>query len=164
MILSTLRLHHNPSVTASACCNGGEKEKGKEKGKGKAVQITTPPARGRAARQRKRQAAVDAPKAREPEKPAAPTRLILKRLQTAEAEKREREKKGEEEAARKEAEKVGREEEEKVAAMKRWEEGELSQKEGETYSATARQIWDLTGNADDIEEAAAGRRIAQVMG
>jgi len=45
-----------------------EKEKkGKEKGKGKAVQIAEPPAMGRAARQRKRQAAVDAAKTGKPE-------------------------------------------------------------------------------------------------
>ena len=143
---------------------GGEKEQGKEKGKGKAVQIATPPATGRAARQRKRQAAVEAAKAREPERPAAPTRPILKRPQTAEAEKREQEKRGEEEAAMKDAEKAGREEEAKAAAMKRWEAGELSQKEGETYSATARQIWDLTGDAGDTQEAAAGRRIAHMAG
>jgi len=141
-----------------------EKEQGKEKGKGKVVQITTPPATGRVAYQRKQQAAVDVAKAREPEKPAAPTRPILKRLQTAEAEKREREKKGEEEVARKDVEKAGREEEEKAAAMKRWEVGELSQKEGETYSAAARQIWDLTGDAEDTEEAATGRRIAHMAG
>jgi len=64
----------------------------------------------------------------------------------------------------KEAEKAGREEEAKAAAMKRWEAGELSQKEGETDSAAARQIQDLTGDADDTEEAAAGRRIAQMAG
>jgi len=81
-------------------------------------------------------------------------------MQTAEAEKREQEKRGEEEAAMKEAEKAGREEEAKAAAMKRWEAGELSQKEGEADSAAARQIRDLTGDADDTEEAAAGRRIA----
>ena len=97
---------------------GREKEQGKEKGMGKAVQIATPPATGRAACQRKRQAAVDAAKAREPEKLAAPTRPILKRMQTAEAEKREREKREEEEVAMKDAEKAGREEEAKAAAMK----------------------------------------------
>ena len=128
------------------------------------MQIATPPATGCTARRRKRQAAVYVAKAREPEKPAAPTRSILKQLQTAEAEKMEREKKGEEEAARKEVKKAGREEEEKAAAIKRWEEGELSQKEGETYSAAARQIWDLTGDADDTEEVAAGRRIAHMAG
>ena len=104
------------------------------------MQIATPPATGRAVRQRKRQAAVDAATAREPEKPAAPTRPILKRTQTAEAEKKEREKRGEGEAAMKDTEKAGRGEEAKAAAMKQWEAGELSQKEGETYSAAAKQI------------------------
>jgi len=144
---------------------GGEEEQGKEKGKGKGVQIAIPSATGRAARQCKRQAAVDAAKAREPEKPAAPPRMILKLPQRAEAEKREWGMKGEEEGTvTKDAEKVGREGEAKVAAMKRWEAGELRQKEGETYSAAARPIWDLTGEADDTEEAAAGRRIAHMAG
>jgi len=88
----------------------------------------------------------------------------LKRPQTAEAEKREQEKREEEEMAMKDAEKAGREEEAKAAAMKRWEAGELSQKEGETYSAAARQIWDLTGDAGDTQEVAAGRRIAHMAG
>jgi len=53
-----------------------EKEKGK--GKGKVVQIAAPPATGRVARQRKRQATVDAAKAGKPQEPAAPSRSILK--------------------------------------------------------------------------------------
>jgi len=134
-----------------------EKEKkGKGKAKGKAVQIAAPPATGHAARQRKRQAAVDAAKEMEPEKLAAPIRSILKRPETAEAEKKEREKKREEEAARKEAE--------KAAAMKRWEEGKLSQEEGETYSAAARPIRDLAGDAGAVEEVAVGQRIAHMAG
>ena len=56
-----------------------EKEKkGREKGKGKAVQIATPPAMGRAARQRKRKAAVDAAKTGKPGEPVAPIRWIPK--------------------------------------------------------------------------------------
>jgi len=143
-----------------------EKEKkGKEKGKGKAVQIAAPAAMGRAARQRKRQAAVDAAKTGKPEEPVAPIRSILKRPETAEAEKKEREKNREEEAARKEAEKVGKKkEEEKAAAVKRWEEGKLSQKEGETYSAAARPIRDLADDAIAIEEVATGQRIAHMAG
>jgi len=142
-----------------------EKEKkGKEKGKGKAVQIVAPPAMGRAARQRKRQAAGDAAKTRKSEEPVAPIRSILKRPETAEAEKKEWEKKREEEAVRKEAEKVGKKEEEKAAAVKRWEEGKLSQEEGETYSAAARPIRDLADDANAIEEVAAGQRIAHMAG
>ena len=143
----------------------GEKEKkGKEKGKGKAVQDAAPPAMGRAACQRKRQAAVDEAKTGKPEEPVAPIRLILKRPETAEAEKKEREKKREEEAARKEAEKAGKKEEEKAAAIKRWEEGKLSQEEEETYSAAARPIRDLADDANAIEEVAAGQRIAHMPG
>jgi len=134
-----------------------EKEKkGKEKGKGKAVQIAAPPAMGRAARQRKRQAAVDAAKTGKPEKPVVPIRSILKRPKTAEAEKKEQEKKREEEAASKEVE--------KAAAVKRWEEGKLSQEEGETYSAADRPIRDLADDANTIEEVAAGQRIAHMAG
>jgi len=56
-----------------------EKEKkGREKGKGKAVQIATSPAMGCAARQRKRQAAVDAAKTGKPGEPVAPIRWIPK--------------------------------------------------------------------------------------
>jgi len=73
---------------------GGKREE--EKGKGKKVQIAAPPATGCAARQRKRQAAVDTAKAMEPEKTVVPIRSILKRPETAEAEKKEREKKREE--------------------------------------------------------------------
>ena len=131
-------------------------KKGKGKAKGKAVQIAVPPAPGRAARQRERHAAVDTAKAMEPEEPAVPIRSILKRLATAEAEKKEREKKREEAAARKEAE--------KATAMKRWEEGKLSQQEGETYSAAARPIRDLAEDAGAIEEVAAGQRIAHMVG
>ena len=86
----------------------------------------------------------------------APIRLILKRPETAEAEKKEREKKREEEAARKEAEKAGKKKEEKSAARKRWEEGKLCQEEGETYSAATRPIRNLAGDADAIEKVAAG--------
>jgi len=46
--------------------------------------------------------------------------------------------------------------------MKRWEEGKLSQEEGETYSNAARPIRDLTANA--IGEVAAGQRIAHMAG
>ena len=84
--------------------------------------------------------------------------------ETAEAEKKEREKNREEEAARKEAEKVGKKEKEKAAAVKRWEEGKLSQEEGETYSAAARPIRDLADDANAIEEVAAGQRIAHMAG
>jgi len=66
--------------------------------------------------------------------------------------------------ARKGAEKAGKKEEEKAAAMKRWEEGKLSQEEGETYSTAARPIRDLAGDADVIEEVAAGQRIAHMAG
>jgi len=107
---------------------------------------------------------VDAAKAGKLQEPAVSIWSILKRPETAEAEKKEREKKREEEAARKGAEKVGRKEEEKAAAMKRWEEGKLSQEEGETYSAVARPIRDLAGDADAIEEVAAGQRIAHMAG
>ena len=142
-----------------------EKEK-KEKGKrkGKVVQITTPPATGHVARQRKRQATVDVANAGKPQEPAAPSQSILKRPETAETERKEREKKREEEAARKGAEKAGGKEAEKATAMKRWEEGKLSQEEGETYSAAARPIWDLAGDAVAIEEVAAGQRIAHMAG
>jgi len=139
-----------------------ENEKGK--GKGKVVQIAAPPATGCVARQRKRQATVDAAKAGKPQEPAAPSPSILKRPETAEAEKKEREKKREEEAARKGAEQEGEKEAEKAAAMKRWEGGKLSQKEGETYSAAARPIRDLANDADAIEEVAAGPRIAHMAG
>jgi len=139
-----------------------EKEKGKEKGK--VVQSVAPSATGRVARQRKRQATVDAAKAGKPQEPAAPSRSILKRLETAEAEKKEREKKREEEAARKGAEKEGEKEAEKAAATKRWEEGKLSQEEGETYSAAPRPIRDLANDADAIEEVAAGQKIAHMAG
>jgi len=96
-----------------------KKKKGKEKGKGKAVQIAASPAMGRAARQQKRQAAVDMANTGKPEQPVAPIRSILKRPEAAEAEKKEMEKKREEEAARKEVEKVGKKEKEKAAAVKR---------------------------------------------
>ena len=66
--------------------------------------------------------------------------------------------------ARKEAEKAGKKEEEKAAAIQRWEEGKLSQKEGETYSAAARPIRDLADGANAIEEVAAGQRIAHMAG
>jgi len=134
-----------------------EKEKkGKEKGKGKAVQVAAPPAMGRTAHQWKRQAGVDEAKTGKPEEPVAPIRSILKRPETAEAEKEERGKKREEEAARKEAEKAGKKEEEKAAAMKQWQEGKLSQEEGETYSAAARPIQDLADDANAIKEVVAG--------
>jgi len=94
----------------------------------------------------------------------APIRSILKRLETAEAEKKEQEKKRKEEVVRKKAEKAWKKEEEKVAAMKRWEEGKLSQEEGETYSAAATLIWDLGHDANAIEEVAAGQRIAHIAG
>jgi len=93
-----------------------------------------------------------------------PIQSILKRLETVEAEKKEWEKKREEEVARKEVEKAGKKEEEKVAAVKRWEEGKLSQEEGETYSAAARSIWDLADDANAIEKVAAGQRIAHMAG
>jgi len=93
-----------------------EKEKGKEKGK--VVQSVAPSATGRVARQRKRQATVDAAKAGKPQEPAAPSQSILKRPETAEAKKKEREKKREEGAARKGAEKEGEKEAEKAAATK----------------------------------------------
>ena len=48
--------------------------------------------------------------------------------------------------------------------MKRWEEGNLSQEEGETYSATARPIRDLAADADAIEEVATGQRVAHMAG
>jgi len=51
-----------------------------------------------------------------------------------------------------------------VVAMKRWEEGKLSQDEGETYSAAARLIRDLADDANAIEEVAAGQRIAHMVG
>jgi len=60
--------------------------------------------------------------------------------------------------------KGGKKEEEKEAAMKRWEEGNLSQEEGETYSATARPIRDLAADADAIEEVATGQRVAHMAG
>ena len=139
-----------------------KKEKGK--GKGKVVQIATPPTTGRVARHRKRQTTVDAAKAGKPQEPAVPSRSILKRPETAEAEKKEQEKKREEEAARKGAEKAREKEAEKTAAMKRWEEGKLSQEEGETHSAAARPIRDLAGDAVAIEEVATGQRIAHMAG
>jgi len=66
--------------------------------------------------------------------------------------------------ARKEAEKAGKKEEEKAAAIQRWEEGKLSQKEGEIYSAAARPIRDLADGANAIKEVATGQRIAHMAG
>jgi len=131
-----------------------KKKKEKEKGKGKAVQIAVPPDSGRAACQRKRQAAVDAANAGKPEEPTAPIRSILKRPKTMEAEKKAEKRK--EESAKKEIE--------KAAAMKRREEGKLSQEEGETYSSAARPIRDLAGESEDLKEVAAGQRIAHMAG
>ena len=151
------------TLTAQGAPEGkGEEKKKKETGKGKAVQTATPPAEGRAGRQQRRQAAVNAAMVANAA-PAAAPRSILKRPETEEAE-REREKRREAEAARRGAEKEGEKEAEKAAATKRWEEGKLSQEEGETYSAAARPIRDLANDADAIEEVAAGQRIAHMAG
>jgi len=133
---------------------------GQKKGKGKAKRalIATPPGSARAARQQIRQEKVDrARKAKEeavePTATAPPT--ILKRPETRAAEVKEAEKK-KEEAVRKE--------EKKAAAMKRWEEGELSQEEREVYSTAANPIRNLAIDYEAFEEVAAGQRMAHRVG
>jgi len=51
-----------------------------------------------------------------------------------------------------------------MAAMKKWEAGELSQEEGEMYSRAARSILALAGETNTLEEVAAGQRIAHMAG
>jgi len=139
-----------------------EKEEKEEKGKASMVQVATP-AGGKthrqkgSAKQQKRQAAADASNEKERAEPkvAAPIRQILKRPETAEAEKNAAEER------RKEEEKK---DEEKAAVMKRWEEGDLSQEEWETYNAAARPIQYLADDAEAIEEVAAGQRMAHRAG
>ena len=89
---------------------------------------------GSVAYQWSRQAEVDTAKVGKQMEAIVSIRPILKHLEMEEALKKMEEKRYEE-AARKEAE--------KMAATKKWEEGVLSQKEGETYSTTARPIWIL---------------------
>jgi len=134
---------------------GPSKKNSKEKEKGKAVQITVPPALGRAARQARRQMAVNEARAGRAEEPVAPIRSILKRPETEEAEKKAEEKTKEE---------VAKKQEEKMAAMKKWEAGELSQKQGEMYSRAARPIQALAGETNTLGEVAARPRIAHMAG
>jgi len=150
---------HAPEVGAAmptqGMAPGPSKKKGKEKENGKAVQIAVPPALGRVARQARRQTAVDEARAGRAEEPVAPIRSILKRPEMEEAEKKAEEKTKEE---------VAKKQEEKMAAMKKWEARELSQKEGETYSRAARPIQALVGETNTLEELAAGQRITHMAG
>ena len=143
------------AVPSQGMAPGPSKKKGKEKKKGKAVQFAVPPALGRAARQARRKMAVDEARAGRAEEPVAPIRSILKRPKMEEAEKKAEEKTREE---------VAKKQEEKMAAMKKWEAGELSQKEGETYSRAATPILALAGETNTLREVGAGQRIAHMAG
>ena len=73
------RSKHAPALGEPVPTRLGEKDKKeKDKGKGKAVQIATPSATDRVARQWKKQATVDSAKAKKPEDPVAPIRSIPK--------------------------------------------------------------------------------------
>jgi len=132
---------------------GPSKKKGKEKEKGKAVHLAVPPALRRTARQARRQMAVDEARAGRAEETVALIWSILKRPEREEADKKAEEKTKQE---------VAKKQEEKMAAMKKWEAGELSQKEGETYSRAARPIQALAGETNTLGEVAAGQRIAHM--
>jgi len=61
-------------------------------------------------------------------------------------------------------EEVAKKQEEKMAAMKKWEGGELSQKGGEMYSRAARPIQALVGETNTLGKVAARQRIAHMVG
>jgi len=143
------------AVPTQGMAPGPSKKKGKEKEKGKAVQIAIQPALVRAARQARRQTTVNEARAGRAEMPVPPIRSILNRPETEEVEKKA------EETTKQE---VAKKQEEKMAAMKKWEAGELSQKEGETYSRAARPIQALAGETNTLGEVAAGQRIAHIAG
>jgi len=145
----------------------------KEKEKAKAMQIAVPPApapgctcmpRGSAWQQRW-QAATDAAKVAKLGV-AAPIRSILKRPETVEAEKK-REEKRKEEVAKKEQEKVVGVVEKaagKAEVRKRWEAGRFNAEEEEVYGRAMRAISSLTDDSHGLEEMAAGKRIAYMVG
>jgi hypothetical protein len=124
------------------------------KGKGKLVQVAVPTAPGPwraprgSAHQQRRQAEVNAAKV-----PAVPE--ILKRPETAAREEGAKEKRREEAARKKK---------EKAAATQRWEAGKMSEEEWKTYNDAASPIKALVGQPDNLEEAAAGQRVAHLAG
>ena len=129
-----------------------EVPKKKEKGKAKEVQIAVPqsPVRARArapkclAHQQKHRAAADAARAEKaqvsPRPEVATVRSILKRPETAAAEKAKKE---EQVAA-------------KAAVKERWEKGELNEEEREVYNSAATPIKYLAADGEDMGEVAAG--------
>jgi len=109
--------------------------------------------------QKKRQAALDAAREEKGKEAAASTaagspQLILKCPETAAAEKREAER------AAKTAEKAAA----KAEASKRWETGGLNEEEEEVYRRATRPISGLADDSADLEEMAAGNRIAHMVG
>jgi len=155
-----------PTLTAQGAPEGkGEEKKKKEKGKGKAVRTATPPAEGRVGRQQRRQAAVNAAMVANAA-PAAAPRSILKRPEMVEAEREQAKEKvaeeKEEEAGR--AAELERRRAAKAEAKRRWEGGNFEGEEGVAYGGAMRPILSLADESQDLEEMAAGKRIAHMVG
>jgi len=149
-----------PEPVAPAAKEEEEKKK-KDKGKAKAGRVAVPPpARKQKGlpRQQHRQAAVDEARAQAAAVAKAQAPSILKRPETAAAEKKAEEERKEEavKAEEKRKKEAAEKEEEKAVAMARWETGELSQAEWGTYTMAANPIKDLAGDSEALEEVAAG--------
>jgi len=116
------------------------------------VQTATPPAEGRAGRQQRRQAAVNAAMVANAA-PAAAPRSILKRPETEEAEREQAKKK----VAEEKEQKVGRAAElerrraAKAEAKKRWEGGNFEGEEGVVYGGAMRPISSLADECQDLQ-------------
>ena len=157
-----------PEPVAPAAKEEEEKKK-KDKGKAKAGRVAVPPPARKqkgSPRQQHRQAAVNEARAQAAAVAKAQAPSILKRPETAAAEKKAEEERKEEavKAEEKRKKEAAEKEEEKAVAMARWETGELSQAEWGTYTMAANPIKDLAGDSEALEEVAAEQRIAHRVG